>query len=76
MAPLRRRIVIAAADETAGALARRVGRNVLRRVTTHSQGSNDCATVMHTLAQFGLDYLDDPSQPNLARIANAIDRSL
>lgn len=49
---------------------------VLRRVRTHSQGSTDCAAVMQSLAQFGLDYLDDPSESNLAKIANAIDQPL
>jgi hypothetical protein len=50
---------------------------LLQRVNTFSHnGSDPCASIMEGLSQLGLEYLDDPSQENLAKIARAIDAPL
>jgi hypothetical protein len=50
---------------------------LLQRVETYSQNSSDPrAAIMERLSQFGLEYLDDPSDDKLARIARAIDAPL
>jgi hypothetical protein len=46
---------------------------VLQRLNSLAQGSDPRAVVIQRLAQFGLTYLDDPSEANLANLARALD---
>ena len=54
-----------------------LARYLLKRIATFSENSgNLSASIMQTLAQYGLAYLDDPSADNLRKLARAIDGPL
>jgi hypothetical protein len=53
-----------------------IAKFVLERLKSLSQGSDPRAVVMQKLSQLGLEYLDDPSEENLAKIAQAINAPL